>query len=227
MGTMTDKVNYLKTTKVQIRKAIEDKGVTVSDTDTFRDYATRIGEIPVDSRNIEDYLNSPLVSGRSYVGNFKEIPNINTSYMTSMTSMFSGCTSLTSISKLNTDKVTAMNYMFYACYSLTTIPQLNAGNVTNTDQMFYSCSALTTLGGLLNLGQAYSTSQSANYYYYELVLSTCTALTYDSLMNVINNLYDIKTKGCNAQSLTLGSTNIAKLTSEEIAIATNKGWTVS
>lgn len=217
----------MKATKAQIRKAIEDKGVTVSDTDTFRDYATRIGEIPSSGGDIEDYLNSPLVSGRSYVGNFKEIPNIDTSSMTSMNSMFSSCTSLISIPELNTDKVTAMNYMFYACYALTTIPQLNASNVTNTDQMFYSCSALTTLGGLLNLGQAYSTSRSTSYYYYRLDLSFCTALTHDSLMNVINGLYDIKTKGCNAQSLILGSTNLAKLTSEEIAIATNKGWTVS
>ena len=46
-------------------------------------------------------------------------------------------------------------------------------------------------------------------------------------MNVINNLYDIATKGCNAQLLYLGSTNLAKLSAEEIAIATNKGWTVS
>ena len=46
-------------------------------------------------------------------------------------------------------------------------------------------------------------------------------------MNIINGLYDIATKGCNTQSLTIGSTNVAKLTAEEIAIATNKGWTVS
>ena len=58
-------------------------------------------------------------------------------------------------------------------------------------------------------------------------LSSATKLTHESLMNVINNLYDIKTKGCNAQPLVLGSTNLAKLTAEEIAIATNKGWNVS
>ena len=46
-------------------------------------------------------------------------------------------------------------------------------------------------------------------------------------MNIINNLYDIKTKGCNPQGLVLGSINLAKLTSEEIAIATNKGFNVS
>ena len=40
-------------------------------------------------------------------------------------------------------------------------------------------------------------------------------------------LYDIAEAGCRAQSLVLGSTNMAKLNPTEIAIATNKGWTVS
>jgi hypothetical protein len=55
----------------------------------------------------------------------------------------------------------------------------------------------------------------------------CTKLTHDSLMNVINNLYDIKSKGCNTQQLVLGSTNLAKLTAEEINIAVEKGFSVS
>jgi hypothetical protein len=92
---------------------------------------------------------------------------------------------------------------------------------------FHGCISLENFGGLLNLGQAYDTTQSANYSNYTFGLSSCTVLTHDSLMNVINGLYDIATKGCNTQSLVLGSTNLAKLTSEEIAIATNKGWTVS
>ena len=93
--------------------------------------------------------------------------------------------------------------------------------------MFNKCTALTTFNGLKNAGKAFLTSQSANYYAYTINLSECTLLTHDSLMNVINKLYDIATSGCNTQSLTLGSTNLAKLTAEEIAIATNKGWTVS
>ena len=50
----------------------------------------------------------------------------------------------------------------------------------------------------------------------------CTALSHDSLMSNINNLKtDTTTK-----ILTLGATNLAKLSDEEIAIATNKGWTL-
>jgi hypothetical protein len=94
-------------------------------------------------------------------------------------------------------------------------------------QMFYGCSNLTTLGGFKDLGKAYSTSQSANYSSYTLTLSYANNLTEESLMNVINNLYDIATAGCKTQTLTLGSTNKAKLTAAQIAIATNKGWTVS
>ena len=45
-------------------------------------------------------------------------------------------------------------------------------------------------------------------------------------MNVINNLYDLTANGLSGQTLTLGSTNMAKLTADEIAIATNKGWTI-
>ena len=46
-------------------------------------------------------------------------------------------------------------------------------------------------------------------------------------MNVINNLYDIASAGVKPQQLVLGSENLAKLTAEEIKIATDKGWTVS
>ena len=97
--------------------------------------------------------------------------------------------------------------------------------------MFTNCNSLTTLGGLLNLGQAYDTSKSANYSNYKLDLSKSTALTEQSLINVLTNLYDIKTKGCKAQQVILGSTNLAKLVSEEgqqaLSSATEKGWTLS
>ena len=45
MGTNADKLEYLLETKNQIKQAIIDKGVNVTDTDTFRSYATKIGEI--------------------------------------------------------------------------------------------------------------------------------------------------------------------------------------
>lgn len=54
-------------------------------------------------------------------------------------------------------------------------------------------------------------------------LSPCIKLTHDSLMNVLNSIQTVTT----TQTLTLGSTNLAKLTDDEKKIATDKGWTLT
>ena len=179
-----------------------------------------------------------------------EVPELDTSNVTTMSSMFNRCKNLKTVPTMNTNKVTTMSMMFY--YSgITTIPELDTSKVTNVYNMFYSCSGLITIpklnfenvnnvsgfltgaesvvniGGFENLGKAYLTNKSANYTNYGLVLTNCSKLTHDSLMNVINNLYDIKTKGCQAQRLQLGPTNLAKLTDEEKQIAIDKGWNLS
>ncbi len=155
------------------------------------------------------------------------IPLLDTSKIINMPFTFQNCTNLTSIPQLNTSNVTNINQTFSGCTNLITIPQLNGSKINNKNETFYRCNNLTNFGGLTNLGQAYSTTQSANYNYYTLDLNYSSKLTHESLMNAINNLYDIATKGCNVQQLYIGTTNKAKLTAEEISIATSKGWSVS
>ena len=162
-----------------------------------------------------------------------DLSGFDTSKVTSMYAMFESCPQLKTLdlSGFNTSKVTNMYNMFNYCRKLSNIPKLNASSVINVNSVFYECRSLKDFGGLENLGQAYLTTQNANYSSYKLDLSTCTALTEQSLINVLNNLYDIKTKGCKTQQVVLGSTNLAKLTSEEgqsaLAQATAYGWTVS
>ena len=163
--------------------------------------------------------------------NLTSIPQLDTSKVTSMNNMFASCSKLTSIPQLDTSKVTNMSNMFTSCSKLTSIPQLDASNVNNVYSMFSYCNNITELGGLENLGQGYSTTASANYSYCMLNLSSLTKLTEQSIINVLNNLYDIKTKGCNTQKVILGNTNLAKLTSTEglaaLKQAQDYGWTVS
>lgn len=159
--------------------------------------------------------------------NLIDFPLLNTSAVTDMSYMFDGCSKITSIPTLDTSNVGNMDSCFWACSSLTNIPKLSFQSMTNLISAFYQCSKLTNLGGFENLGQAYSTTQSANYGKYRLDLSNTNLLTHDSLMNVINNLYDIATAGVPVQQFIIGATNLAKLTEEEIKIATDKGWTVS
>ena len=73
----------------------------------------------------------------------------DTSKVTNMESMFSGCSGLTSLdlSCWNTSNVTGMSSMFYDCSSLTSLDlsNFNTSNVTHMGGMFYNCSGLTSL----------------------------------------------------------------------------------
>ena len=102
---------------------------------------------------------------------------------------------------------------------------LNCTNLITVDFSGLDFSNIVTdnwnpLNGAVNVenlrwGKNYSVSMS---------FSQNTKLTVDSLMSIINNLPDLT--GSTAQTLTLGSTNLAKLSSSQVAIATNKNWNV-
>lgn len=88
---------------------------------------------------------------------------------------------------------------------------MDTSNVYNMDTMFQGCTSLTDLGGFVGLKT-------------NLDLSYCTKLTHDSIINVINKAADVTSS---PKTLTLGSTNLAKISDEEKAIATAKGWTLA
>ena len=180
----------------------------------------------IDTSNVTN-MNSMF----GYCFNLTTIPQIDTSKVNSITYMFGNCTKLTTIPQLDTSNVTRMDEMFKYCTNLTTIPQLNGEKLTAVVGAFHDCKSLENFNGIINLGQAYSTSQSANDSNYKLVLTSSTKLTEQSIINILNNLYDIATKGCNTQTVTLGATNLAKLTSTEgqqaLASAQSKGWNIN
>ena len=77
------------------------------------------------------------------------VSKFNTSSVTNMSSMFDGCNSLTSldVSNFDTSKVTSMYEMFCWCSSLTSldVSKFDTSKVTNMSYMFGDCSKLTTL----------------------------------------------------------------------------------
>ena len=143
-------------------------------------------------------------------GQLTSVPLFDTSKVTNMNNMFSGCRQLTSVPLFDTSKVTNMNSMFSRCRRLTSVPLFDTSNVSNITSMLAWCESLTTLGGFAGLKV-------------DLVLSGSPLLTHDSLLNVINEAADVTSS---PKKLTLGTTNLAKLTDAEKAIATNKGWTL-
>ena len=77
------------------------------------------------------------------------IDNLNTSNVTNMKGMFSGCRGLKSldVSHFNTEKVTDMSSMFYSCSGLKSldVSHFNTENVTRMNDMFNRCSGLKIL----------------------------------------------------------------------------------
>lgn len=96
-----------------------------------------------------------------------EVLGANSAGVTSMNSMFYGCSSVTSIPLMDTSSVTDMQFMFTNCTALTSAPLFNTSNVTNMQSMFSGCTALTTAPAL-------STGSVTNF---SAVFNNCTALT--------------------------------------------------
>lgn len=144
------------------------------------------------------------------------IPEINTSNGTNFNSMFASCALITSIPEINTSNGTIFNNMFAYCRKLVAIPQLDLTKATSSSSlsnMFSNCNALVDLN---IVGTINATGLNVQY----------SPLSHDSLMSIINALAD-KTGVSGTWKVTLGSTNLAKLTAEELKIAENKGWEVA
>lgn len=162
--------------------------------------------------------------------------NMNFESCTDFASMFSDSEIINiSMKNVNMSRVENMSYFLANMSShIKSVDMTNCDmSSVNSVNSFCNSSGLTNLVFGLNLGKNY-TKATTNNYDYKLQLNACNNLTHDSLMSVINNLYDLNLTYDVAnggtlytQQLVLGSTNLAKLTADEIAIATNKGWTVS
>ena len=98
-----------------------------------------------------------------------------------------------------------MNSMFGCCINLTTVPALDANKVNNTQNMFQHCTNLKSIL-MTNIGV-------------KLDISASTKFEREDLLVILNNLKTVTS----ATTLTMGATNLAKLTDEDKAIAINKG----
>lgn len=88
---------------------------------------------------------SDISSMFSNCSSLTTIPLLDTSNVTNMAYMFHNCSSLTIIPLLDTSNVHDMQYMFVSCTNLTTIPLLGTSSVTTMTGMFTECTSLTTI----------------------------------------------------------------------------------
>lgn len=207
--TISEKLESIKASKEAIKQAIEAKGVACGD--ALSEYPEKIASIQTGG-GIDMSTGVKFAYSTFTTEQFETLNTYNWDKLTTMAQMFVACTGLTIVPPLNTSNSTSFAYTFNECTRLTTVSQLDATKVSTANRTMYNCRALKNLGGFLNLSVS-------------LDLQSSTLLTVESLMNVINNLKDLT--GGTAQTLTLGTTNLAKLTDEQKAVATNKNWVLA
>lgn len=151
-------------------------------------------------------------------------PEVNTTNVTTANYVFQNCSKMITIPQYDTSKATDMQYMFGGCAKMRSVPALDASSATNVNSIFADGTnyRLMHIGGLINLGKQSTLNGTSSGF-----LSYLPNLTKESIMNVINNLYDRAAAGFSVKTIKMHANHLAALTDEEKAIATNKGWTLS
>lgn len=145
----------------------------------------------------------------AYCDRLISVPLFDTRKVENMGSMFINCTNLVNVPAFDTSKVTFMSDMFENCNNIKIIPALDMGKVTDVYNIFRNCSKLEEIH-MTNINVS-------------LNINVSTKFTREALLEIIGNLKPTTT----SKTLYMGSTNLAKLTEEDKAIATNKGWTLA
>ena len=185
--------------------------------------------------------------------NLMYIPPLDLSRARSVSAVFRTCRNLVNVPTTNFSSVTSsLEYLFSECENLVEIPDMNISSATNFGSSYNSwlsnayavmsigileCDSITSisyvfggsvnyrikhLGGFRNLGKKSSVSGTNGSYF----LDYAPNLTYESVVNVLNLLYDRASAGLSVLTLKLHPNHLAMLSEDDIAVATNKGWTL-
>ena len=140
--------------------------------------------------------------------------------------MFNHCESMRVAPTMNTWSGKAFAYMFYNCSSLVTIPKLYLNSAV---EQYYDENNMVTYACFQNIFTGCTNLENItiqDYIYQNISFYGCNKLTHESLMSIINALAHFSSSSKVYRYCQLGSANLAKLTDEEKAIATSKGWTL-
>lgn len=168
-----------------------------------------------------------------YCYDLRTIPSYNMGKVEISSEMFEYCSALTEIPELDVHSVVNASYMFYNCTNLKRTSRLYMPNAQQVPNMFYDCKKLEEVGefslnSATSAGGMFGNCSSLKFLHLrdigvDLDISASTLFERDALLEVINNLKTVTS----TKTLTMGATNLAKLTNEDKAIATNKGWTLA
>ena len=140
--------------------------------------------------------------------------------------MFNLCFSLENIDLYanNIPSISETTEMFQGCFNLNYINfnNFDFSNLSQVEHMFADCGALTHIDGLINFGAI-----QGDIYGGDSMFQGCHSLSPDFFVMFFNDLYDrTGWDKIPASDIGIPDNVLMELTEDDIAIATNKGWTI-
>lgn len=208
--------------------------ITATGSDAFWDAYQNNGDVDI-RRNYRYAFYSPFWNDSNFKPKYNIVPSKEGQYM------FQNCgvTDLKGILQqqgvILDLSATPNLYYCFASAKITRLPELNCGNCSNFQNMFVDCADLLRIEKITISEKATGTAfmrmfggcTSLRTVIFDGVINGDIAinesplLSHDSIMSLLNAL-----KANGTGTITLGETNLAKLTDAEKAIATEKGWTL-
>lgn len=160
-----------------------------------------------------------------------QIPAMDTRAVTNVGQMFNDCDSLIGVPPMNLDLATNVSYMFNGCRNLLEV-NLYLGSAVNAEAMFNGCVRLID-AGLLHM----SNVTNAQYMFRNctelrevrlcdvgcsIAFRDCSHLSRESIVHLFAHARRVT-----GQSITLHPDCRTRITDEDVAIATGKGWVVN
>lgn len=144
-----------------------------------------------------------------------EVPKMNTSNVYNFDNAFQYCRELKECKELDTSNATTIAALFYGCEKLRDLCEIDATNwrpsyISQYNGPVNDCKSLRNFGGLKNVSV-------------DVYVGASKILSYESVLNIINGLAD----GVSGKTLYLAQDCVNLLSDDDIAIATNKGWSIS
>lgn len=147
-----------------------------------------------------------------------EIPHLqNTGLVKWIDCTFKNCHMLEVAPEMDWSGIRTISDPFNGCQSLRSMPLYNTENVGNMLRLGWNLNNLTDLEGFMNLGKC------EDFTCFDF-LNDAPNLTRESLVKVIDNLFDRRYAGYHDVDINFGSQNLAKLSDEELTRAINKGY---
>lgn len=203
MGTTVAKLNKVLQTKEAIRTAINSKGGTLTESDTFSSYSIAIDNIQTGSKNEPIIITENGVytapEGTGYSPVSVNVATQGGSLKTLLDATqradywffdYKGTSVSDLISYSDTSNVKYAANMFQNCTNITSIPNLDFSKVVETRYMFHNCEGITNIPDAI-----FENASSCNY-----MFSNCVNLEYIKI-KLPDNLSTIQYMFSNCEKL--------------------------